>query len=216
MNEQPQPNQLPPDGHEGEPSLYRSDQMANAQSTYNAYSMAGPTPVQPTAPAVLEPRQIVPTGPGEQLVSWEAPEYIHHQKSVLWFVGYAVFMLALLAVAYYVTSSWAFIILVVVMAIALGVFAVRQPRTLHYVLTQDGVQVEKSFYHYNDFRAFGVLAEDQLSSITLIPIKRFMPGIVLYFMNQDGEQVVDVLGSRLPMQKMEPDFVDRFMRRIHF
>jgi len=211
MNEQPQQPTLPPvQQHEGSQPLYKAENAAT--SSFSGYDLAAAPQAVPNAPEEHQE----PVEAEHIDMAWEASEYIHHTKSPLWFMGYAGIMLVLLAVAYFLTQAWTFIILVVVMAVAIGVFATRPPRTLHYALTDTGLQIEDSHYHYNDFRAFGIIADGGLYSIMLIPTKRFMPAVSIYFAEEDGEKIVDILGSRLPMEELHLDFVDRMMRRLRF
>lgn len=210
MNEQPQQPNLPPvQQHEGSQPLYKAENAA--ASSFSGYDLAAAPQAVPNAPQAEQ-------HPADEHVDmvWEASEYIHHTKSPLWFMGYAAIMLVLLAVAYFLTQAWTFVVLVVVMAVAIGVFATRPPRTLHYALTDAGLQIEESHYNYNDFRAFGIIADGGLYSIMLIPTKRFMPAVSIYFAEEDGEKIVDILGSRLPMEELHLDFVDRMMRRLRF
>ncbi|HKX24615.1 MAG TPA: hypothetical protein VJM46_05235 [Candidatus Saccharimonadales bacterium] len=214
MNEQPQQPNLPPvQQHEGSQPLYKAENAGT--SSFSGYDLAATPQVVPNA--TNTPVEEAPHPDEEHVdMAWEASEYIHHTKSPLWFMGYAGIMLVLLAIAYFLTQAWTFIVLVVVMAIAIGVFATRPPRTLRYALTDSGLQIEESHYHYNDFRAFGIIADGGLYSIMLIPTKRFMPAVSIYFAEDDGEKIVDILGSRLPMEELHLDFVDRMMRRLRF
>ena len=146
-------------------------------------------------------------------ISWQAREYIHHPKGTVWYAGLGILVLALLIFAI-VSSAWTFAVLVIVMGIALGVTAARQPQVLHYTLTPSTLQIDNKTYSLTDFRAFGVNEESELYSLTLIPTRRFMPAIVVFFEEEQGEQIVDILGARLPMQRIEPDIVERLTQRL--
>lgn len=212
MNEQPQQHDLQQDGPHpagGQP-LYKADGPTG--STFSGYDLAAGGDQPPTSFGVPQATSHAP----HVDLSWEASEYIHHSKSPLWFVGFIALMLVLLAVAYFLTHAWTFVILVVVMTVAMGVFATRPPRTLHYALTDTGIQIEKSEYHYNDFRAFGIINDGPLYSVMLIPTKRFMPAVNIYFAEDDGEKIVDILGARLPMEDLHLDVIDRWVRRLRF
>lgn len=211
MNEQPQPQNLPPTEHpEGSQPLYKAVD-APANSSFNGYDL---TPTQQPVPSSLPP---APQPVVEQAeLSWEASEYVHHRKSPLWILGYAAVMLSLLAAAFFLTKSLTFTAVVIVMAIAIGVFALRPPRVLHYKLTDQGLQIENSYFRYDAFRAFGIVDDGALFSVMLIPTKRFMPAVTMYFAEEDGEKIVDILGSRLPMQEIHVDVVDRLIRRLRF
>jgi hypothetical protein len=216
MNEQPQPNNLQQDGQqEDKQPLYRTE--GASESSFNGFDLAHNAGASQAPAATPEPSVNGPAPVDSRAnLNWEASEYIHHAKSPLWFVGYGAFMLVLLAVAYFLTQAWTFVVLVVVMAVAIGVFATRPPRLLHYSLTDTGIQIEDSGYHYSDFRAFGIINDGALYSIMLIPVKRFMPAVNIYFAEEDGEKIVDILGARLPMEDLHLDVIDQLMRRLRF
>ena len=51
-------------------------------------------------------------------------------------------------------------------------------------------------------------------SAILLPVKRFSPGLTLYFSEKEGEKIVDMLGARLPMQEIKPDALEKLIRMI--
>lgn len=238
MNNQPQPNNLQPNSREGSQPLYKPA-AGNAPSTFSGYDLtqeaqpvqsvptsAPTTPTPPQGAPVEAPASIEPQAPSVMAdqqpmqpaidLHWEASEYIHHTKNFSWYFIYVAVMLALLALAYFVTHSWTFIALVIVMSVAIGIYANRPPRTLHYGLTDSGIQIDQSVYKYSDFRAFGIMNDGGLYSIMLIPAKRFLPAVSIYFAEDDGEDIVDILGARLPMEEIHLDVVDRLVRRLRF
>lgn len=157
-----------------------------------------------------------PTEPEMQPISWEASEYIHHQKDVLWFFGLIVIAALLVALSVFLVRSWTFTALVVVMAIAVVVFALRPPRTLRYTISSQGLKIDEKIYSYHDFKAFGVLEEGPLYSIVLLPVKRFMPSVNIYFPQEYGEEIVDHLGNVLPMEDLQLDMIDTLVRKLRF
>lgn len=180
------------------------------QPQEQASQYAPVTPVQPPAPAAPQS-----PAPSESL-SWQASEYVHHEKERLWFVLLILGALALLAVAIFLIKSYTFAALIVVMTIALGVYAVRPPKIISYQLSSSGVQINDKHFHFHDFRYFGVIEDGPLYLIMLIPNKRFMPAINLYFPAESGEVIVDAIGARLPMEHVELDAFDKMMRYLRF
>ena len=148
-------------------------------------------------------------------VSWEASEYIHHDKGFMWVLGLIGCAVAMVALAVWL-QAWTFAALIVVMAVALGVFAFRRPHVLRYTLDGEGIRVGEKFYGFEQFRAFGILGDGAFYTIMLLPTKRFAPAINVYFDEADGEKIVDILGERLPMEKVELDLVERLTRRLRF
>lgn len=164
------------------------------------------TPVAPDFPA--------PASNEQQPVHWQAHEYIHHDKDALWFTVFTAVVLALMAFSIFIIQSITFTILLPVMAVALIVYTRRPPRLLDYTLSDKGLHINDRLYSFNEFKGFGVIRDGQEYSIMLIPIKRFRPGVSVYFPEEAGEAIVDLLGARLPMQKLHLDIVDQVIRKL--
>lgn len=148
-------------------------------------------------------------------VTWTAQEYVHLDKSPIWFVLFAIVVLGLISVDVFFLQSWTFSALVVVMAVAVIIYTRRPPRTLTYALSgQQGLYVGERLYHFDDFKAFGLIKDGDHNSIMLIPVKRFAPGVSVYFPAEVGEQIVDILGQRLPMEDLKLDVIDVVVRKL--
>ncbi len=97
-----------------------------------------------------------------------------------------------------------------------AVLAGRKPRTHEYQVDSQGVQIGTKKYPYANFKTYSVIEEGPISSITLMPLKRFMPTMSLYYDPQDEERITAVLGSYLPFVEGQKDAIDRLMHRIRF
>lgn len=163
----------------------------------------------PVEPAAAHPSSEV------EPISWNASEYIHHEKDGLWYSIFGGAVVVMIAISI-LLRSWTFAALIAVMAVTALVYAKRPPRELHYTLTAQGVEVDKNFSHYEEFRAFGVVQDGPFFAVQLIPLKRFALATTIYFPQEQGEAIVDRLGAALPMEKIEPDLVDKLVRRLRF
>jgi hypothetical protein len=151
----------------------------------------------------------------EAPVTWSAVEYIDSQKGFVWYVLFVVVALGLAAAGYFLMNAITFSVLVVVMAAAVIVFSRRPARTIQYTLSgKQGLYVGEKLYHFGEFKAFGLLHEDGHNSIMLIPTKRFGLGVSVYFPEEAGEDIVDILGARLPMKELKLDVMDKLIRRL--
>lgn len=150
------------------------------------------------------------------VLEWQASEYVHHEKSVEWFLALLAVASLLLLLDIFLIRSWTFGVLIVVMALAAIVVARRPPRILNYLLSAEGISIDEKLFRFHDFRAFGVVQEGAFYSIRLIPSKRFMPMVSVYFPPELGEQIVDLFGSVLPMEQIKLDAIDRFVEKIRF
>jgi hypothetical protein len=155
-----------------------------------------------------------PASPDDEPVHWQAYEYIHHEKNPLWFVLFAIVVLGFMAAAIFLIQSLTFAVLVPVMAAALLVYSHRSPRLLDYTLSRQGLHINDRLYSFAEFKGFGVIHDDIEYSIMLLPTKRFKLGVSVYFPEEAGEAIVDMLGTRLPIQDLHLDIVDRIIRKL--
>lgn len=165
-----------------------------------------------SSPTLQQPEAVE----SEQIVQWQASEFIDHQKSTSWFV-FLVIGTLLISVPLFILTRDILATLVVAMgAIAFGMYARQKPRTLHYSLLPSSIKVGLKEYRYDDFRSFSVTHEGALYSIILEPIKRFMPPLTIYFAGEDGERIFDTLAGHLPHEARKADFVENIMKKIRF
>lgn len=148
-------------------------------------------------------------------ITWTASEYVQHDKQIAWYLALTIVTILLLGVAIFM-KAWTFAVLIIVMGVSVGVLAGRPPRSVKYTLSEYGLRVDEKNFGYHDFRAFGVIQDSALHSIVLIPNKRFMPAVTVYFPSEMGEQIVDIFGAFLPMENVELDFIEKFARKIRF
>jgi hypothetical protein len=150
----------------------------------------------------------------QEPVRWQASEYIHQEKNALWFLIFGIVVLGLMALAILLMQAWTFAVLIAVMAVAVVVYARRPPRVLTYTLSAKGLYVGDRLYDMSEFKSFGVIHDGAEFSVMLIPVKRFLPGVTVYFPEALGEQIVDFLGARLPMQELHLDVIDKIVRKL--
>lgn len=172
-----------------------------------------PTPLEEETPIYesVSPEQLAPDVP----VTWTAQEYVHLDKNPMWYILFVLIALALIAADIFFLKSYTFSALVIVMAIALVVYIRRPPRAITYALSaQQGLYVGERLYRFEEFKSFGLIQDGEHNSIMLIPTKRFSPGVSVYFPESAGEQIVDILGQRLPMEELKLDVIDLVVRKL--
>lgn len=147
-------------------------------------------------------------------IAWDAPEGTKIQRGGGWYVGFALILLSLMALAILVFKSWSFALLLPIMAVALFVLTDKNPRIINYAISPKGIYVADRLYDFSEFRAFGLMEYDGLHSAVLLPVRRFSPGLTIYFSEIEGEKIVDMLGARLPMQEIKPDALEKLIRLI--
>ena len=148
-------------------------------------------------------------------VTWTAREYVHNDRNGWWFTTFVLIVLALVAVSIFWLQSWSFSALIVVMAVALVIYIRRAPRELTYAISPlQGLYIGERLYRFDEFRAFGLIEDGPRHSIMLIPRKRFSVGVSVFFPDEAGERIVDILGQQLPMETLHLDIVDAIVRKL--
>lgn len=165
-------------------------------------------------PATTTLDQSTSSLPTQEPVQWQAPEYLHHEKNPLWFISFGVIVIALTAAAIFLIQSWTFAILIPVMAAALIAYSHRPPRAMEYVLSGKGLYINDTLHPFAEFKGFGVIHEETAYSLVFIPVRRFRPSLTVYFPEEKGEAIVDLLGVRLPMQPLKLDAFDKIVRLL--
>jgi hypothetical protein len=151
----------------------------------------------------------------DQPVRWQATEYIHRERDQLWFILFVAATLVLIIAAIFLIKSITFAVLIPVMAAALIVYTRRPPRILDYTLSRQGLHINDHLYPFAEFKGFALVHGGEEYSIMLIPVKRFKPAVSVYFPEEAGEAIVDMLAARLPMGESHLDVVDRLVQKLH-
>jgi hypothetical protein len=184
------------------------------------YWQEDPSESVPLAPEQASDTPVAAPSTDEKLVdddpvNWTAQEYIHLEKGAGWFVLFVIVVLGLISVDIFLLKSYTFSVVVLVAAVAVIIYSRRPPRSLHYALSmKQGLYIGEKLYPFDDFKAFGMIRDGEHFSIMLIPTKRFSPGVSVYFPEEAGEKIVDVLGARLPMENLKLDAIDVLVRKL--
>lgn len=149
-----------------------------------------------------------------QAISWQASEYLHHEKRAGWFVAY-FFGSGLIALALHLLIKDVISTTVVIMMlISVGVLAGRKPKPRQYTIDDNGIDIDGKFFSYRSFKFFSIMNYGAVDSIYLEPIERFMPSISMYFAPEDEEKITNNLGKYLPYREREPDMVEKLVHKI--
>lgn len=183
-------------------------------------SVSQNAPTTPQVPRVTLQAEGVPLVDGTRLaaparpVTWQAKEYITPEKNIAWYVGLFLVVAAGIIIDVLFLKAWTVSLLLVAIAAVLIVMTVRPSRDITYELSSKGLRVGDQLYSLSDYKAFGVVHDGKENSIFLIPVKRFKPGLSVYFPVESGEQIVELLGHYLPMQEIRLDFIDKVVRML--
>lgn len=175
---------------------------------------------KPQAPNPLDNSQPeVKTGadsPGGSSVTWEASEFIHHEKSMNWYLLLTGAAILLGAVMYLLLKDIFSLVVLAIMYAAILVYARREPRTLQYGVGVNGISIGEKHFDYDQFKSFSVIQESGVPSVVLVPTQRFMPPVSIYFAPEDADKIVGELSKFVPNEQRNLNPVDRAMLKLRF
>ena len=182
-----------------------------------------PQPVeQPTAPTPepstfeTEPEDIATPLSELTPLSWTASEFVENQKPQGWYATLAVGAVLVSGVLYFLVRDIVTVVVVAVAAILFGITGARKPRSMSYSVNNTGIQIGEKSFPYASFKSFSLIEEGAIDSIQLLPLKRLMPPISLYFPPEQEQVILETLAAYLPHEDRAHDPIDRLMKRLHF
>jgi len=149
-------------------------------------------------------------------IEWSASEYVAHSKSIRWYIKLVAGGAMLVAVILLITRDIFASVAVFLAFLTLGAYAGRPPATKKYVLSEDGIAIDGTNFHYDSFKSFSVVEEGGIDSVWLKPLKRFSPMLVMYFSPEDESKIVDMIANFLPHEQRELDVIDKLSRHMRF
>ena len=149
-------------------------------------------------------------------VSWTASEFIANHKSAGWYILLFAAIFVVAGLTFLFTNDWISSATIIFVGSLFAILAGKKPRQISYSLNNSGITIGEKFYPYDMFKSFTILHEGTIGCINLLPLKRFMPEISIYYPSDEENKIIDVLTVSLPNnQKAEQGF-DKLMKKIRF
>ena len=153
----------------------------------------------------------------ELSVSWEALEFIYHEKNQAWYIQFFISSAIVSIIIFLLTGRDAVSAgIVLLVAVVFASLAARKPRQMDYLINSSGIHIGEKLYQFSNYRSFAILMENGVTCIWLLPMKRFMPILPLYFDQKNEVEISKALSNILPLENYEPDFVNMLMHKIRF
>jgi hypothetical protein len=92
----------------------------------------------------------------EQVIYWEAPEFVEHEKSIHWYIGFIIISLLLVSFAVFSQSLNTIITFAILILISF-VFAQQKAKIVECAISSTGITLGKTFYPYKIIRNFWII-----------------------------------------------------------
>jgi hypothetical protein len=149
-------------------------------------------------------------------VRWTASEFVSHEKNSSWYFILGIVTVVLCLVVFIFTHQYISVGVIVVMATAFGIYANIKPKTLEYLIDSSGVSVDNKHYNYENFKIVEIIEGGVVPSVNLVPVKRFSVPVTLYFLPQQEDLILEILGEFLPSEVKRLEAIDRVVARLRF
>lgn len=149
-------------------------------------------------------------------IEWIALEFEERPKGFVWYVYLAVVVVAISAAVYLVSEDRLATGLVIAVGLLFGFSASRKPRKLNYKLSSSGISISERIRRFISFKAFWLDLDSETPSFSLLPLKRFVPTLKIYFDIADVERIGHILSDNLPLSEPRLDLIDKFLQKIRF
>jgi len=152
-------------------------------------------------------------------IKWDAPEFVYHEKSKLWFTG-SIVLAALLIAAGASQRNILFIAFVVIAEILVLFWGNEPPRTVRFLLSSKELAIgEEKTYALSDIAEFSVDArEDEAQVRCFLRLKKTIrPMVVLLVPAAEIDNVRIVFShAGIHEKEWEPSLADSFESFMRF
>ncbi|MCD4693817.1 hypothetical protein K8R62_00460, partial [bacterium] len=93
---------------------------------------------------------------GKEIISWEIPEYKKHDRGRGWYVLSGIMAVIFLLYALF-SQNFLFAIFIEIVSIILILNEGKNPIKIKVAITDDGVQIGKNLYEFDDFKNFSII-----------------------------------------------------------
>lgn len=154
--------------------------------------------------------------PEEALLSWDAPEFIDHDRDVKWYLSAVVLGIGLLAYSLF-TRDWYFIvILVIVVPVAFKYLHIK-PELKRYGISRVGITVDERLYSFDEIHSFWIVYQPPVKTLDILSTRKYFPNLTIQLGDQDPVIVKNILKKYIPEQEKRGEaFMDKVTRIIKF
>ena len=93
---------------------------------------------------------------GEEIISWQVPEYDQHQRNLGWFILAGLFGIIFIIYSL-VSANYLFAFIIIIFSLILILTHGQEPIEVIFSLTDEGVKVGKKFFDYDEIKDFSIV-----------------------------------------------------------
>lgn len=138
------------------------------------------------------PEEIKKEEHGKILMSWEFSEYPKYERTLGWYIGATIIFFGLLLFAVF-TANYLFALIILMVAIIIFIYNLKQPAQINFVITEDGIKIGTKFYPWDDFKNFWIIYKPPEVKTLYFDFKGLRPNLPIYLEDQNPVKVREIL-----------------------
>lgn len=143
---------------------------------------------------------------------WQAYEYAHREKSSDWFWALGIIAVGG-AIAAIFLHNLLFALVILIAAVAIGLFAAREPDLVTFEISRRGVRIDDTLYPYQNLEGFWIadFSLEHIPRLLLKSKKMLAPILVIPLEDVEPEDVYAALLYFLPEEELHEPFAHHLM-----
>lgn len=147
------------------------------------------------------------------ILTWKAPEYLHHEKSALWFLIAGLIAVALI-IYDLMNGGWSFSVAIIVFAGTYYLLYRHEPKIVDVKISKFGVKIGRHCFSYGHLKSFWVVYDLPFAKrLYLRMSSRLKPDVFVSIEGVDPTEIRHVLSGYLrEIKGMQEPFSDTLVR----
>lgn len=132
------------------------------------------------------------------LLRWQAPQYLAHEKTALWY-GVAGFVALLLIWYGLATDGWTFSLAILIFAGTYYFVSHQEPPVVTVKISKLGIHIGRQMFHFSELKGFWIVYDPpSLKRLYLRSHHRLHPDVFVALENTDPAELRAILKKHLP------------------
>lgn len=150
------------------------------------------------------------------ILQWEAPEFIHHDRDVKWYILAVFLTIILLGYAIY-SRDWFFIGTMVLILVGAVVYLKTPPKIRGYAIAELGIYIDDKFFSFSSLHSFWIIYEEKVKTLNFAFNKKYLPALTIQIGDQNPVQIKELLKKHLPEEEKRTETIgDQLIRKLKF
>lgn len=148
---------------------------------------------------------------------WEAPEFKHYQKNIIWYILFGIVLAGLIALSIFRGQDYFGAATTLILGLLVLYFTHRKPAIVPIKITNRGFHIDNVHIPYRYVKQFWIVESDHHKTLNLETNTYLNSTIIVELHDQDAEPIREFLANFLPEHEApKPSFSQRIAHRFKF